>query len=49
MYTNMPSHKKIFWSSKKNLTKDEVIPIHCQQNRVLDMANLEINYLSNYN
>jgi len=38
-----------FQSSKKKLTKDKVIPIHSAQNWVLDMANFEINFLSNQN
>jgi len=49
MYDNMPRHKKFFQSSKKKLTKDKVIPIHSQQNRVLDMANFETNFFSNHN
>jgi len=49
MYTNMPRHKKFFQSSKKKFTKDKVILNHIEQNRVIDMANFEINFLSNYN
>jgi len=49
MYTNMPRHKKVFWSSKKKSTKDKAILNHVEQNRVLDMAKFEINFLSNYN
>jgi len=49
MYNNMWSHKKFFQSSKKKLTKDKLIPIHGQQNRVLDTANFETNFLSNQN
>ena len=39
--------QKVFWSYKKKFTKDEVIPNHGEQNRVLDMANLEIHFLTN--
>ncbi len=49
MYTNMPRHKKFFWSSKKKLTKFKVVPNYSAQNRVLDMANFEIHFLSNHN
>jgi len=41
--------QKEIWISKEKLTRDKVIPIHGQQNQVLDMANFEINFLSNYN
>jgi len=41
--------KENFWSSKKKLANDKVIPNHVKQNRVLDMANFEINFLSNHN
>jgi len=44
MYTNMLRHKNKFWSFKKNLTKDKVIPNCGTQNQVLDMANFETNF-----
>jgi len=31
-YTNMPSHKKFFWSSKKKMEKDKVSLNHVVQN-----------------
>jgi len=49
MYTNMPRHKKHLGTSKKKLTKDKVIPNHVKQNRILDMANFEINFFLNHN
>ena len=49
MYTIMPRHKKLFWSSKEKLTKFKVVPNYSAQNRVLDMANFEIHFLSNHN
>jgi len=46
----MPRQKKYFWTSKKKLTKNKGIPIHgdlgSDQNRVVDMANFETNFLS---
>jgi hypothetical protein len=49
MYTNMPRHKKFYWSYKKKFTKFKVLPTCSAQNRVLDMANFEIHFLSNHN
>jgi len=49
MYTNMPRYKKVFQSSKNKFTKDKTILNHVEQHQVLDMANFEINFLSNYN
>jgi len=41
--------EKVFSKFQKKLTKDKVIPIHGQQNWVLDMAYFETNFLSNHN
>jgi len=52
MYTNIPRQKIIFGIQRK-LTKNKVIPNHSDldsdQNRVLDMASFETNFLSNHN
>jgi len=44
----MPRHKKFFWSSKKKLTKYKVIPKFGAQKQVLDVANFEVNFISNH-
>jgi len=46
MYTNLSRHQIFFWSSKEKLTKDKVNPNHGEQDRILVMANFEINFLS---
>jgi len=46
---NYAKVQKVFWISKKKLTKYKVIPNYGAQNEVLDMANFEINFLMNCN
>jgi len=49
MYMNMPRPPNNLWSSKKKMTTRKVIANFVKQNEVLDMANFEINFLSNHN
>ncbi len=49
MYQLAKAQNVFFWSSKKKLTKFKVVPNYIAQNRVLDMANFEIHFLSNHN
>jgi len=50
IWNDVYQHAKVqnkIWNSKEKLIKDKVIPIHGQQNQILDMANFEIIFLSN--